>query len=258
MVVNRVVNWIRIFGWWHLVSHTHYPSQILENFPTHHLFDEMSRSQIFPGQLLSKLAWSSAVQFTPITDALLHHLFAPCGMEQLIVYPVVIEEGDACVAADVMFVSGCAASQAFADFDGRCMQNVVSCRCGLRRWTCCRPNIWPRPRLRRLQCCMKVATTLLPRRPLSPSTTPSCLYPSSVPDRVSGLPGHHRLRRRPVMASSDTTKLAIASARLVQLSAPVPVSIHMASIQKSTSCQYTSSASWCSNFQVHRCCCCIY
>jgi hypothetical protein len=67
------------------------------------------------------VAWSSAVQFTPIMDALLHHLFAPCGMEQLVLYPVVIEEGDACVAVDVKFAPEHAASQAFAVWDGRCM-----------------------------------------------------------------------------------------------------------------------------------------
>jgi hypothetical protein len=125
----------------------------------------------------------------PITDALLHRLFAPYGVDQLVVYPVVIEEGEACVAADVKFVSGQTAVQSFAALDGRYIYDG-----------CCRLQMWI------------ASSDVLPDQ-YSTATTPAtsmvCLAGDDNDDLAASAP-------------SVTTKLAIMPTRLVEFSAPVP------------------------------------
>lgn len=54
----------------------------------------------------------------PITADVLYSLFAPFGVEQLVVYPQTkSEDGEPCVAADVRFTS----AHMFAYWDGRCI-----------------------------------------------------------------------------------------------------------------------------------------
>ncbi|KAF7104510.1 hypothetical protein CFC21_105401 [Triticum aestivum] len=68
----------------------------------------------------------------PITTNILYSLFAPFGVEQLVVYPQTkLGDGEPCVAADVRFTSAQAAAHAFAYWDGRCIY-----------YRCCRLQMW--------------------------------------------------------------------------------------------------------------------
>ena len=67
----------------------------------------------------------------PVTEELLHQLFDRYGVEQLVVYPPIVSDGEPCVAADVRFSSANAAAQAYAYWDGRCIY-----------YRCCRLQMW--------------------------------------------------------------------------------------------------------------------
>jgi hypothetical protein len=93
------------------------------------MFDQMSSHQNLSNQALSMVI-DRAIY--PVTKELLHKLFDPYGVEQLVVYPPIIsEDGDPCVAADVWFSSERGAAQAYANWDGRCIY-----------YRCCRLQMW--------------------------------------------------------------------------------------------------------------------
>jgi hypothetical protein len=102
----------------------------------------------------------------PVTKELLHRLFAPYGVEQLVVYPPIIgEDGDPCVAAEVRFSSEHAAAQAYAQWDGRCIY-----------YRCCRLLMWP-------------SEELWPPQPSAAATpTTAAVLPDGAQDLIASTP----------------------------------------------------------------------
>ncbi|XP_044361242.1 uncharacterized protein [Triticum aestivum] len=93
------------------------------------LFDKMTNHQMSSDQVLSMVVEQAIY---PITTDVLYSLFAPFGVEQLVVYPQTkSEDGEPCVAADVRFTSAHAAAHAFVYWDGRCIY-----------YRCCRLQMW--------------------------------------------------------------------------------------------------------------------
>ncbi|XP_037476044.1 uncharacterized protein LOC119353528 [Triticum dicoccoides] len=85
----------------------------------------MTSHQMFSDQVLSMVVEQAIY---PITTDVLYSLFAPFGVEQLVVYPQTkSEDGEPFVAADVRFTS----AHAFAYWDGRCIY-----------YRCCRLQMW--------------------------------------------------------------------------------------------------------------------
>ena len=62
------------------------------------MFDHMSSHQMLSDRTLSMVIGHAIY---PITKELLHDLFDPYGVEQLVVYPPITSDGEPCVAADV-------------------------------------------------------------------------------------------------------------------------------------------------------------
>uniref|UniRef100_M8BLU4 Putative kinase-like protein TMKL1 n=1 Tax=Aegilops tauschii TaxID=37682 RepID=M8BLU4_AEGTA len=103
------------------------------------LFDKMTSHQMSSDQVLSMVVEQAIY---PITTDVVYSLFAPFGVEQLVVYPQTkSEDGELCVAVDVRFTSAHAAAHAFAYWDGRCI--YYRC-CRLQTW-CATLDVLPAP-----------------------------------------------------------------------------------------------------------------